>query len=64
MPRRSSCSTIRQVHRASRYLQDVQSTARSLGKQIRVLKAVNEGEIDAAFVAMARERPDALLRGR
>ena len=46
-----------------RYLQDVQSTARSLGKQIRVLKAVNEGEIDAAFVAMARERPDALLVG-
>jgi putative ABC transport system substrate-binding protein len=46
-----------------RYLQDVQSAARSLGKQIRVLKAVNEGEIDAAFVAMARERPDALLLG-
>jgi putative ABC transport system substrate-binding protein len=46
-----------------RYLQDVQSAARSLGKQIRVLKAVNEGEIDAAFVAMARERPDALLVG-
>jgi putative tryptophan/tyrosine transport system substrate-binding protein len=46
-----------------RYWQDVQSTARSLGKQIRVLKAVNEGEIDAAFVAMARERPDALLLG-
>jgi putative tryptophan/tyrosine transport system substrate-binding protein len=46
-----------------RYLQDVQSAARSLGKQIRVLNAVNEGEIDAAFVAMARERPDALLMG-
>jgi putative ABC transport system substrate-binding protein len=45
------------------YLQDVQSAARSLGKQIRVLNAVNEGEIDAAFVAMARERPDALLLG-
>jgi hypothetical protein len=36
-------------------------TARGLGKQIRLLNAVNEGEIDAAFVAMARERPDALL---
>jgi putative ABC transport system substrate-binding protein len=48
---------------AERYLQDVQSAARSLGKQIRVLNAVNEGEIDAAFVAMARERPGALLLG-
>jgi ABC-type uncharacterized transport system substrate-binding protein len=45
------------------YLQDVQSAARSLGKQVRVLNAVNEGEIDAAFVVMARERPDALLLG-
>jgi ABC-type uncharacterized transport system substrate-binding protein len=27
------------------------------------LKAINEGEIDATFVAMARERPDALLVG-
>ena len=44
-------------------MQDLQSAARSLGKQIRVLNAVNEGEIDAAFVAMARERPDALLLG-
>ena len=48
---------------SAHYLQDVQSAARSLGKQIRVLNAVNEGEIDAAFVAMARERPDALLLG-
>ena len=44
-----------------RHLQDVQAAARGLGKQIRLLNAVNEGEIDAAFVAMARERPDALL---
>jgi putative tryptophan/tyrosine transport system substrate-binding protein len=44
-----------------RYLQDVESAARSLGKQIRVLNAVNEGEIDAAFVTMAGERPDALV---
>jgi putative ABC transport system substrate-binding protein len=48
---------------SERYLQDVQLAARGLGKQIRVLNAVNEGEIDAAFVAMARERPDALLLG-
>jgi putative tryptophan/tyrosine transport system substrate-binding protein len=46
---------------AARYLQDVQSAARSLRKQIRILNAVNEDEIDVAFVAMARERPDALL---
>jgi putative ABC transport system substrate-binding protein len=46
-----------------RHLQDVQSAARNLGKQIRVLNAVNEGEIDAAFLAIARERPDALIVG-
>ena len=43
------------------HFQDVQSAARSLGLQMRVLNASNEGEIDAAFVAMTRERPDALL---
>jgi putative ABC transport system substrate-binding protein len=43
------------------HFQDVQSAARSLGLQMRVLNAVNDGEIDAAFVAMARERPNALL---
>jgi putative ABC transport system substrate-binding protein len=42
-------------------LQDVESAARSLGKQIRVLNAASETEIDAAFVAMAHERPGALL---
>ncbi len=45
------------------HLQDVQAAARSLGLRIRVLNAANEGEIDAAFLAMARERPDALLQG-
>jgi ABC-type uncharacterized transport system substrate-binding protein len=44
-----------------RRLQDVSVAARSLGQQVRVLNAGNEGEIDAAFVALARERPDALL---
>jgi putative tryptophan/tyrosine transport system substrate-binding protein len=44
-------------------LRDVQSAARTLGQKIQMLKAANEGEIDAAFVAMARERPDALLLG-
>jgi ABC-type uncharacterized transport system substrate-binding protein len=40
---------------------DVQRAARSLGQQIQLLNAANEEEIDAAFAAMARERPDALL---
>jgi putative ABC transport system substrate-binding protein len=43
------------------HLQDVQRAASSLGQQIRVLNAANEEEIDSAFAAMARERPDALL---
>ena len=42
-------------------LQDVLSAAPSLGKQIWVLNAASESEIDAAFVAMAHERPGALL---
>jgi putative tryptophan/tyrosine transport system substrate-binding protein len=43
------------------HLHDVQSAARNLGKQTRVLNAASEIEIDAAFVAMAHERPGALL---
>jgi ABC-type uncharacterized transport system substrate-binding protein len=43
------------------HLPDVQSAARSLGLQIRALNVSDEGEIDAAFGTMARERPDALL---
>ena len=46
-----------------RQLQDVLSAARGLGQQLQVLNAVNEGEIDAAFVALARERPGALFVG-
>jgi putative ABC transport system substrate-binding protein len=44
-----------------RHLPDVQSAARTLGLQIRALNVTNESEIDAAFGALARERPDALL---
>src|SRR5262249_49630111 len=44
-------------------LRDEQSAARTLGQKIQMLKAANVGEVDAAFVAMARERPDALLLG-
>jgi ABC-type uncharacterized transport system substrate-binding protein len=43
------------------HLQDVQGAADSFGQQVRVLNAANEEEIDSAFAAMARERPDALL---
>jgi putative tryptophan/tyrosine transport system substrate-binding protein len=43
------------------HLRDVQGAAHSLGQQIQVLNARNEEEIDSAFAAMARERPDALL---
>jgi putative tryptophan/tyrosine transport system substrate-binding protein len=44
-----------------RYLQDVQSAAGSLGKQIRLFNAGSDEEIDAAFVTMGRDRPDGLL---
>src|SRR6516225_6836096 len=43
------------------HLPDVQSAARSLGLQIRVLNVTDQGEIDAAFGTLARERPDALF---
>jgi len=48
---------------AENYLRDVQSAASGLGKQIRLLNAGTEEEIDAAFVTIGRERPDALLIG-
>jgi ABC-type uncharacterized transport system substrate-binding protein len=42
-------------------LQDVLSAARNLGLELQVLNAVNEDEIDAAFVLLAGQRPGALL---
>jgi len=42
-------------------IQDVQSAAASVGQQISLLKASSEGEIDAAFEAVVRQRADALL---
>jgi putative tryptophan/tyrosine transport system substrate-binding protein len=42
-------------------LRNVQEAARPLGMQIRVLNASTSGEIDAAFAALARDRPDALF---
>jgi putative ABC transport system substrate-binding protein len=42
-------------------LRDVQEAARGIGLEIQVLSATTIGEIDAAFAALARERPDALF---
>ena len=44
-------------------LRDVQQAARTIGLQVQVLSASTIGEIDAAFAALARERPDALFVG-
>jgi putative tryptophan/tyrosine transport system substrate-binding protein len=42
-------------------LREVQVAAPTIGLQIHVLNATTIGEIDAAFAALARERPDALF---
>jgi putative ABC transport system substrate-binding protein len=42
-------------------LQDLQEAARAIGLQTHVLHASTSDEIDAAFAALARERPDALF---
>jgi putative ABC transport system substrate-binding protein len=42
-------------------LQGVQEAARAIGLQINVLNASTSREIDAAFAALTRERPDALF---
>jgi ABC-type uncharacterized transport system substrate-binding protein len=42
-------------------LKDVEAAARAMGVQIQVLDASTSREIDAAFAALARERPDALF---
>jgi ABC-type uncharacterized transport system substrate-binding protein len=45
-------------------LRDVAAAARAIGLQIEVLRASTSGEINAAFAAVARERPDALFVGQ
>jgi putative tryptophan/tyrosine transport system substrate-binding protein len=40
---------------------NMEDAARSIGQRIAVVKAANENEIEAAFVAMAKERAEALL---
>jgi putative tryptophan/tyrosine transport system substrate-binding protein len=42
-------------------LREVQQAARTIGLQIQVLNASTSSEIDAAFAALQRERPDALF---
>jgi ABC-type uncharacterized transport system substrate-binding protein len=42
-------------------IRDVQEAAPIIGLQIQILNATTVGEIDAAFAAMAHERPDALF---
>ena len=44
-------------------LREVEPAARALGLQIQVLNASTSAEINAAFAAMVRERPDALFVG-
>jgi putative ABC transport system substrate-binding protein len=43
--------------------QDVQAAARTMGLQVRIVPASSSREINAAFEAFARERPDALVIG-
>jgi putative ABC transport system substrate-binding protein len=44
-------------------IRDVQAAAQAMGIELRILNATTPGEIDAAFAALARQRPDALLVG-
>jgi putative ABC transport system substrate-binding protein len=43
--------------------QDMQTAARAMGLQVRIIAASSSREINAAFDTFARERPDALLIG-
>ena len=47
--------------RAELHVKEVEATARAMGLHIQVFKVGSIGDIDAAFAAMARERPDALF---
>ena len=44
-------------------LRDMETATRAMGMQIKVLNASTSGEINAAFAAIARERPDAIFVG-
>jgi ABC-type uncharacterized transport system substrate-binding protein len=55
---RSVLSLVARLRKSSPALHEA---APSIGLQIQVLNATTIGEIDAAFVTVARERPDALF---
>jgi len=42
-------------------LEDLQNAARALGKQIYILRASTESELDNGFATLAQQRPDALI---
>jgi hypothetical protein len=44
-------------------MKDVEDAARALGLQLHTLNAINEREIHAAFAALGKLRPAALLVG-
>jgi putative tryptophan/tyrosine transport system substrate-binding protein len=50
-----------EANNARTTLKDVEAAARAMGLQIQVLDASTSREIDAAFAALASERPDALF---
>jgi putative ABC transport system substrate-binding protein len=50
-----------EVTLAASNLRDVETAARTMRLQIQVLNASTSSDIDAAFVTIARERPDALF---
>jgi hypothetical protein len=54
------CSSIRPMLQAT-MLKDVEAATRAMGLQIQVFRTNTNREIDAAFAAFGRERPDALL---
>ena len=44
-------------------IRDVQAAAQAMGIELRIFNATTPAEIDAAFAALAQQRPDALLVG-
>ena len=46
---------------AANQLNDLQDAARALGKELHVLQASTESDLDSRFATLARQRPDALI---
>jgi len=44
-------------------LRDIEPAGRAMGLQLKIMRASSSREIDAAFAALARDRPDALFVG-